>query len=75
MTDRVAKPWYKSKTMWLNIVSAAIVFTDGLATLLSGLTPIIGPELMPWFVFAVSLANLFLRSITSMGILYASNED
>lgn len=66
------KPWYKSKTMWLNIVSAAIVFTDGLAQLITGLTPIIGPELMPWFVFGISLTNVFLRSITSMGILYSA---
>ena len=61
------KPWYKSKTMWLNIVTAAAVFTEGLSSVLSGMGPLMGPAL-PWVIFGVTLLNLVLRSITDVAI-------
>lgn len=64
----VAKPWYKSKTMWLNILSGAVFFTEGLSSVLSGMAPLLGPAL-PWVVFVVALLNLFLRSITTKAVV------
>lgn len=62
------KKWYKSKTVWFNAISAAIVFTDGLATLLTGLIKVIPPDMYPWVLFAIACTNLFLRALTSQGI-------
>lgn len=61
------KPWYKSKTMWLNIVGAAIFFTEGLSTVLAGMGPLLGPAL-PWVVFGMAILNLMLRTVTNVGI-------
>lgn len=65
--DSACKPWYKSKTMWLNIITAGAVFTEGLSGVLSGMTPLLGPAL-PWVIFGVTLLNLVLRSITDVAI-------
>ena len=62
-----SKPWYKSKTMWLNIITAGAVFTEGLSAVLSGMGPLMGPAL-PWVVFGVTLLNLVLRSVTDVAI-------
>jgi predicted benzoate:H+ symporter BenE len=62
------KKWYHSKTMWFNIVSAALVFTDGLSQLLSGLIDVIPSDIYPWVVFGITLVNLFLRTITTSGV-------
>lgn len=61
------KAWYKSKTMWLNIVGGAIFFTEGLSTVLTGMGPLLGPAL-PWVVFGVAVLNLVLRTVTNVGI-------
>ena len=62
------KKWYKSKTMWLNVVTGAYMFTEGLGVLLTGMPPIIDPVVMPWVIFGVAMLNLFLRTITSMAV-------
>lgn len=68
-TTTTSKPWYKSKTVWFNLISTAVVFTDGLAKLMVGLTTFIPAEVYPWVVFGVGMSNLFLRSITSTALL------
>lgn len=68
-TTTTSKPWYKSKTVWFNLISTAVVFTDGLAKLMVGLTTFIPAEVYPWVVFGVGISNLFLRSITSTALL------
>ena len=62
------KKWYKSKTMWLNILTGAYMFTEGLGALLTGMPPIIDPVVMPWVLFGVAMVNLFLRTITDMQV-------
>ena len=68
-TTTTSKPWYKSKTVWFNIVSASVVFTDGLAKLIVGLYDFIPSEAYPWVVFGIGVSNLFLRAVTSTALL------
>jgi hypothetical protein len=68
-TTTTSKPWYKSKTVWFNLISTAVVFTDGLAKLIVGLYDFIPAEVYPWVVFGIGISNLFLRSITSTALL------
>lgn len=60
--------------MWFNIVSAAVVFTDGLAKLIVGLYDFIPSEAYPWVVFGIGVSNLFLRSITSTALLRGNDD-
>lgn len=56
------KPWYKSKTVWVNLISMAIM---ALGTAMNWV------EFSDWtaqFVFAINLLNLALRMITFEGI-------
>ena len=62
------KKWYKSKTVWLNIASTALMISEGLAHLLTGLTPVLGPVGYIWFSFGLGLVNLALRAITTQGL-------
>jgi len=67
IVEPVGKPWYKSKTIWLNVVGSAVFFTEGLSTVLTGMGPLLGPAL-PWVVFGLAILNLMLRTITDVGI-------
>lgn len=67
-TEVVAKKWYKSKTMWFNIVAFGIMFTDGLSSLITGLAPLIPEPGMIILGFAIPMVNLFLRSITTAAL-------
>lgn len=58
------KKWYKSKTMWLNILAGAIFFTETAGQVLTGFTSFLGPYAMP-ISFGLALLNVFLRSVTS----------
>jgi hypothetical protein len=56
------KPWYKSKTVWVNIISMAIM---ALGTAMNW------PEFSGWtvqFVFGINMLNLALRMITFEGL-------
>lgn len=68
-TTTTSKPWYKSKTVWFNLISTAVVFTDGLATLIVGLNDFIPAEAYPWVLFGIGMTNLLLRAITSTALL------
>jgi hypothetical protein len=61
------KPWYKSKTIWLNVAATALLFTEGLGQVMTGFTPLLGAWAVP-FSFGVAILNMFLRTITDQGI-------
>lgn len=50
------KPWYKSKTMWLNIAAGGLALADQAAGAGIG---------GPYFVPVLAALNLFLRTVTS----------
>lgn len=59
------KPWYKSKTIWFNIV---LTFFAVLDTTINLLQPVLGEQTYPIILFVVSFFNLILRSVTDQGI-------
>lgn len=65
MTSQVTttKPWYQSKTIWLNVIAVAVFVVTGL-----GAMPGIDPSWAPWFGFAVAVLNFVLRMITNQPI-------
>ena len=67
--EMTSKSWYKSKTIWFNLISSAVVFTDGMSNLLTGMYDVIPADAYPWYMFSVGMVNLFLRSITSSSLL------
>ena len=58
------KKWYKSKTLWTNIV---IVLT-GVEQLLPTVGLAIAPMIMPYVLLAAGVANIILRLVTTEGI-------
>jgi amino acid transporter len=59
MADDDKKPWYRSKTMWVNIIAGLAL----LIQLYSGF--IIGPEEQTAIIIVI---NLILRAITGKGL-------
>lgn len=60
---QVPKPFYKSRTFWVNIVTLAVAFI-GLATRSFDLTT----TDMQWLVFFQSALNVILRFLTNQPI-------
>ena len=58
------KPWYRSKTIWLN-VSAAVA---GAVQFLPGLKTELDPTVYAYAFFVLSVVNLVLRKVTTEGI-------
>lgn len=58
------KPWYRSKTVWVNLAFAALAIVEVNLRVLQ-------PALGNWYgvaVIALPLANLFLRFVTTQGV-------
>jgi len=62
------KPWYKSKTMWLNIATVGGAVVGGVVGLIPTLQPLLDPTTYSVTMFIVGLANIVLRSITDTAI-------
>lgn len=58
------KPWFKSKTIWIN-VSAAVA---GAVQFLPGLKTELDPTVYAYAFFVLSVVNLVLRKVTTEGI-------
>ncbi len=56
-----AKPWYMSKTIWVNVLASAATFCADLA----GALP---PEMAPKILMGVAVINVVLRFVTSLPI-------
>lgn len=62
MAKIIAKDWYKSKTIWFNLVSAIVIMAGALQAF-----PL--PEwLLEVMAFIVTGGNMLLRFSTSQGI-------
>lgn len=68
------KPWYKSKTIWLNAAAAALVVVETNFHLLQGSVP---PVIYVAAVGTLAFANVLLRAVTTTGITLkgAANAD
>lgn len=58
------KPWYKSKTIWLNVLT----IVAGAGSVVQIWTPFLGPIGTGVALSIVGTANILLRSVTSNGI-------
>ena len=59
------KGWYRSKTVWFNILTIGGAFADGLIGLMPMIEPQIAVEVYPFIMLAIGLVNLVLRTITT----------
>lgn len=55
------KPWWQSKTLWLNVVA-------GLIALLAAIAPSVPQNLMPVIALITAVANVVLRFLTNQPI-------
>lgn len=60
-----AKPWWKSKTMWVNAAMLILAAAESQLHVLQGVLP---GGLFPWLAFTLPVANVALRFITSTAI-------
>lgn len=69
MTDSSAadntKPWYRSRTLWLNALGAVLLVIEQQLGLIK---PFLGADTYAAFALAVMSINAVLRTITSMGL-------
>lgn len=58
------KPWYKSKTIWLNVLTVIA----GAGSVVQIWTPFLGPVGTGVAMSTIGVANILLRSVTNNGI-------
>jgi hypothetical protein len=61
------KPWWCSKTLWLNALIATFLLAESNVSALQGLLP---DTLQKWLVFGLPIVNIWLRAITSQGLSF-----
>lgn len=59
------KPWWESKTIWLNVAVGVLAAADALT---GALKPFIPPELMGGIVTGLAIANVALRAVTGQPV-------
>lgn len=62
----MSKKWYKSKTMWFNLLVASMLLIEQNINLLQPLLPI---NLYALVSFIVPLVNMWLRVVTTNGVM------
>ena len=67
------KPWYKSKTVWFNILTIGASMAAGLGGALPALGPVLPIETYQILLFVVGTLNVALRSITTGPIDWKDN--
>lgn len=61
------KPWWCSKTLWLNALAATFLLAEANVSALQGLVP---ETLQKWLIFGLPIINVWLRVITSQGLSF-----
>ena len=62
------KPWYKSKTIWFNILTIVGGAVAGAVGLIPTLQPLLTPQAYAITMFVVGMVNVLLRAVTDSGI-------
>lgn len=62
------KPWFKSKTLWLNAAAALIAGIDAAQAFMTGNSSMLNPRTAPWLLAGLAIANFALRLVTSQPI-------
>lgn len=61
------KPWWQSKTIWINLVIASLLLAEANIESLQGLLP---EWLQKSLVFALPIINVWLRVFTTQGLSF-----
>lgn len=69
------KPWYKSKTVWFNILTIGGAVLGGAGGFLPALGPVVSPAVYQWTLFGVGFLNVVLRAITTGPIKWKEDVD
>ena len=64
------KPWYKSKTVWFNIIAILGTAVDGLVGMLYLVEPFVAPGVYPFVMLVVGLINIILRAISEKAVRF-----
>lgn len=62
-----AKPWWKSKTMWLNLIAAALLALEAQFSLLQ---PYLPGNVYAYFAVGLTMGNALLRVVTVAPIVF-----
>ena len=68
------KAWYKSKTVWFNLLVIATSISQGFGDILPALGPVLSPGAYQWTLFVVGALGLSLRAITAAPIDWKDSE-
>lgn len=68
------KPWYKSKTVWFNILTIGGAVLSGVAGLLPLLELQLTAQQLSLALFGVGVGNVVLRAITNGPINWKDND-
>lgn len=66
-----SKPWYKSKIVWVGILTVAV----SVGSYLGAFPGIIPPEFSPYVLAAVGALNIILRVMTSDAVTLRGSSD
>ena len=69
------KPWYKSKTVWFNVLSIGGAILGGAIGLLPTIEPFISPTAYAIVLLVVSSVNIILRAVTNGPINWRDAND
>jgi hypothetical protein len=59
------KPWYRSRTLWINALMLLAALASAAEPLVPGLKAILPERLYAWIAFALPLVNVALRFATT----------
>ena len=68
------KPWYKSKTVWFNLLTIGGAVLSGVAGLLPTIEVYFTPKVYTFTLFGIGACNVVLRSITTGPINWKEDE-
>lgn len=60
-----AKPWWKSRTIWINVAMLMLAAAESQLNLLQGVLP---GGVFTWLAFALPVVNAGMRFITSTAV-------
>jgi len=71
MSTRQPKPWYKSKTLWLNAIAAGLMVIEANFHLMQGQ---VGDKAYVASVGVLAFLNMILRAVTTEAVAFKGGQ-